>query len=127
MKIAISSTGRDIEGNIGATFGRAPFFLIMDTTTKEVKVIENKVRERSDGIGITVVNIIVGEKIDALITNDIGPSAFEIVERCRIKVYQAKGRIKDAIRLFKEGKLSEITKATGLKYMGLKKKKSGLR
>ena len=123
MKIVISATGRDKESNIDATFGRAPFFLIVDTKTKEETVIENKSRDRSSGVGITVGNIVAGEKIDAAITNDIGPFAFEIVERCGVKVYQAKGRVKDAIQLLEEGKLSEITKATVPKYSGLKRGK----
>ena len=123
MKIVISATGSDKESNIDAKFGRAPFFLIVDTKTKEEIVIENKTRDRSSGVGITVGNIVAGEKIDAAITSDIGPFAFEIVERCGIKIYQAKGRVKDAIRLFEEGKLSEITKATMHRYSGLKRGK----
>ena len=123
MKIVISATGRNIESNIDVTFGRALFFLIMDTTTKEVKVIENKVRDRPDGVGITAVNTVEKEEIDAVITTDIGPLAFDIFKQGGVKIYKAEGRINDAIRLFEEGKLSELTKATGPKYMGLKKKK----
>jgi len=123
MKIVISSTGRDIESNIDATFGRALFFLIMDTTTKEVKVIENKVRDRPNGVGITAVNTVEKEGIDAVITADIGPLAFEIFEQGGVKIYKAEGRINDAIRLFEEGKLSEINKATVPKYTGLKRKR----
>jgi len=78
MKIAISSTGKDIESNIDETFGRTLFFLSIDTSTKEVKVIENKVRDRTDGVGITAVNTVETEGIDAVITTDIGgPLAFK--------------------------------------------------
>ena len=122
MKIVISATGKDIESNIDVKFGRAPFFLIVDTKTKEVKVIENTVRDRSSGVGITVGNIVAKEEIDAVITTDIRPFAFETFEQCGIRIYQAEGRIKDAIRIFEEGKLSEIKKATVPKYMGLKGK-----
>jgi predicted Fe-Mo cluster-binding NifX family protein len=122
MKIVVSAKGRDIESNIDATFGRALFFLIVDTETKEEKVIENSARDRSNGVGITVGNIVANEGIDAVITTNIGPFAFEIFEQCGIKIYQAEGKIKDAIRLFKEEKLSEITKATRPKYSGLKRK-----
>ena len=123
MKIVISATGKDIESNIDATFGRALFFLIVDTKTKELKVIENKARDRPNGVGITAVNTVENEGIDAVITADIGPLAFEIFEQGGIKIYKAEGKINDAIRLFEEGKLSEITKATRSKYAGLKQKK----
>ena len=123
MKIAISAAGKDIESNIDATFGRALFFLIMDTKTKAVKVIENKVRDRPNGVGITVVNTVENEGIGAVITKDIGLLAFKTFKQGGVKIYKAEGKINDAIRLFEEGKLSEITKATKTKYSGLKKKK----
>ncbi len=123
MKIVISATGRDIESNIDATFGRAPFFLIVDTKTKEVKVIVNKVRDRPNGVGITVGNVVANEEIDAVIATDIGPFAFKTFEQCGIRIYQGEGKINNAIRQFEEGKLSEITKATVQKYEGLKRRK----
>jgi predicted Fe-Mo cluster-binding NifX family protein len=123
MKIVISATGRDKESNIDATFGRAHFFLIVDTKTKKVKVIENKVRDRPNGVGITAVNTVESEGVDAVITADIGPLAFETFKQGGVKIYKAKGKINDAIRLFEEGKLSEIKKATKPKYAGLKQKK----
>jgi len=123
MKIVISATGRDKESNIDATFGRARFFLIMDTETKKIKVIENKARDRPSGVGITAVNTVEKEGIDAVITADIGPLAFETFEQSGVKIYKAEGKINDAIRLFEESKLSEITKATKPKYAGLKQKR----
>jgi predicted Fe-Mo cluster-binding NifX family protein len=123
MKIVISATGKNIDSNIDATFGRALFFLIVDTKTKKVKVIENKVRDRPNGVGITIVNTVESEGIDAVITNNIGPLAFETFEQSGVKIYKAEGKINDAIRLFEEGKLSEIKKATKPKYAGLKQKK----
>lgn len=120
MKVAISATGKDIESNIDARFGRAPFFLIIDTKTKEEQVIANTSIEHPSGVGVTVGNVVVREGIDAVITNDIGPLAFETFEQCGIKIYQAKGKIKDAIQQFVKGKLPEITKATVSKFDGLK-------
>ncbi len=81
MKIVISATGRNKESKINTTFGRAPFFLIVDTKTKELKVIENTARDRPNGVGITAVNTVEKEGIDAVMTADIGPLAFEIFEQ----------------------------------------------
>ena len=116
MKIVISAKGRDIESNIDTTFGRASFFLILDTKTKKSKVIENNARDRPSGVGVTVGNIVADEEIDAVLTNNIGLLAFEIFEQCGIKVYQGEGKIKDAIQQFSEGKLSKITKPTVPKH-----------
>ena len=120
MKVVISATGKDIESNIDARFGRAPFFLIVDTNTNEEKVMANTSRERESGVGVTVGNIVAREGVDAVITSDIGPIAFETFEQCGIKIYQANGKIKDAIQQFVKGKLPEITKSTVSKFDGLK-------
>jgi predicted Fe-Mo cluster-binding NifX family protein len=123
MKIVISATGKDIGSNIDARFGRAPFFLIVDTKTNEKKALVNITRDRPSEIGAAVGQIVANEGIDTVITTNIGPRAFEIFERYAIKIYQAKGKVNDAIRQLEKGKLSEITKATVPRYSSLKLRK----
>jgi predicted Fe-Mo cluster-binding NifX family protein len=113
MKICISSTGNSIEySTIDTTIHRCAFFLIVDKKTNSQKAIFNTIRERPGEIGAMVGQIVANEGIDAVITTDIGPRAFEIFKRYGIKVYHAKGKTKDAIKQCEQGKLKEITKAT---------------
>ena len=112
MKIVISATGKDKESNIDKTFHRCNFYLIIDTKTNTLKTLENTTREHPSEIGATVGQIVADTGIDAVITTNIGPRAFEIFERYGIKIYQAKGKVNDAIQQLEKGKLSEITKAT---------------
>ena len=123
MKIVISATGRDIESNIHATFGRCSFFLVLDTKTKDVKALMNTTKDRPDKIGVTAGQIVADQGIDAVITAEIGPLAFEVFEKYGIKVYRAVGKINDAIQQLEEGKLPEITKATVSRFHGLEKEK----
>ena len=117
MKICISSTGKTIEeSDIDTTVHRCAFFLILDKKTNSQKTLLNTIRDRPSEIGAMVGQIVANEGIDAVITIDIGPRAFEIFERYGIKIYQAKGKIKDAIKQFEEGKLKEITKATVARF-----------
>ena len=86
--------------------------MIVDTKTNSLKTLENASRERPSEIGATVGQIVANEGIDAVITTDIGPRAFEIFGQYGIKIYQAKGKVNDAIQQLEKGKLSEIIKAT---------------
>jgi len=52
MKLCITSTGKDIEANIDTTFGRAPYFLIIDTETNATEVVENTAATQGQGAGI---------------------------------------------------------------------------
>ena len=112
MKIVISATGRDKESSIYETFHRCNFYLIIDTKLNSLKTLENLARDRPSEIGATVGQIVADTGIDAVITTNIGPRAFEIFERYGIKIYQAKGKVNDAVQQLEKGKLSEITKAT---------------
>ena len=42
MKIAFTSKGKTLQSEVDARFGRCPFFVIYDTETKEIEVIDNQ-------------------------------------------------------------------------------------
>ncbi|MCK4553993.1 NifB/NifX family molybdenum-iron cluster-binding protein [Candidatus Parcubacteria bacterium] len=126
MKIAISSTGKNLESEIDARFGRCPYFLIVEIDDKEisakggsafggksVKAIENTAAGQMGGAGITAAEIVANEKVSAVITTNLGPRALSVFEQFRIKIYQGQGKIKDAIQKFIKGELTEITNSTG--------------
>ncbi len=124
MKIAISSTGKTLESEVDARFGRCPYFLVVEIEKKEiknVKAIENKAKDQMGGAGITAGEIVSNEKVDAVIANNLGPRAFSVFEQFKIKVYSGEGKIKDVVQKFIEGKLKELTDATGPQHVGLKK------
>jgi len=112
MKIAISSTGGDLKSEIDARFGRCPYFLIVEIEDKEIKgikAIENTAAGQMGGAGITAAEIVANEKVDAVITANLGPRALSVFEQFEIKIYQGQGKADDAVQKFMEGKLTEIT------------------
>ena len=123
MKIAISSSNKDIGSGIYTKFERCNIFLIVDLDQNIVTPITNKAKESPHEIGGAIGHMITKYKIDAIITTDIGPSAFKIFKQNEIKVYQAEGIIEDAINKLRLGELSEITKATVPRYSYWKKNK----
>ncbi|MCK4647471.1 NifB/NifX family molybdenum-iron cluster-binding protein [Candidatus Pacearchaeota archaeon] len=124
MKIAISSTGKTLEDNVDARFGRCAYFLIVEVENKEiknVKAIGNTAAAQMGGAGITAGEIVANEKVDAVITTNLGPRAFSVFEQFKIEIYQGQGKIKDVVQDFIDGKLTEMTDATGPQHVGLKK------
>ena len=122
MKIAISSTGKTVEDEIDVRFGRCPYFSIVELENKEVKnvkAIENTAKAQVGGAGITAGEIVGNEGVEAVITTNLGPRAFSVFSQLGIKVYSAGGSIKKAIQDFIDGKLSEISDATGPQHRGL--------
>lgn len=123
MKLAISSTGKDLESDVDARFGRCNYFLIVEAENgriKDFKVVENIGKDQIGGAGITAGEIVAKEKVDAVITVNLGPRAFSVFNQFGIKPYQGIGKIKKVIQNFLEGKLREIPDATGPQHQGLK-------
>jgi predicted Fe-Mo cluster-binding NifX family protein len=123
MKIAISSTGKDLESNIDARFGRCNYFLIVEIEDKKIKnfkAIENTGKDQMGGAGITAGEIVAKQKVDVVITVSLGPRAFSVFEQFGIKAYQGEGKIKEVVQNFINGKLKEISNATGPQHTGLK-------
>lgn len=123
MKIAISSTGKDLESEVDARFGRCSYFLIVEIdkeskTVKGFKTIENTAKAQMGGAGITSAQIVANEKPDAVITVNAGPRAFQVLSQLNIPVYQGKGKISEVIKDFMNEKLSQITGATGPMHAG---------
>ena len=126
MKIAISSTGKTLESEIDARFGRCNYFLIVeiDSKKKEIKktkIIKNTAQAQMGGAGITAAEIVGNEKPDAVITVNTGPRAFQVLSQLGIKIYQGQGKIKEVIEDFIDEKLEKISNATGPQHMGFRK------
>lgn len=122
MKIAISSTGKELEDNIDSRFGRCPYFIIVEVKDKEMKngeAIENIASSQTGGAGMSAAQLVADHKIDAVITPNIGPRAFDVFKQLGIKIYKAQGKIIDAVNSFTDGKLEEIKDSTGPQHMGM--------
>jgi len=118
MKIVISSTGKTNEDLLDKRFGRCQYFQIHDTENGEVKILENKGQDSSGGAGIVAANQLNVEKVDVIITGDLGPNAFELIEKAGIKAYKcANIVIGSVLEKYNKGELEEI-KMSGPAYHG---------
>lgn len=116
MKIAISSTGKDLDSEVDLRFGRCNYFLIVNIENnkiKDFKAIENTAKAQMGGAGITSSEIVAKENVDTVITFNLGPRAFAVFGQFGIKIYQGEGKIREVIQKFINNKLIEISSATG--------------
>lgn len=125
MKIAIPSTGENINSRISLTFARAPYILIVDDSTNEAKAIRNPYLT-GRGVGYAMAERMANEGVDAVVTNTIGPNALATLNQLGIKVYHTSGIIKDAIESLKNNKLSELTTASEPRGLGFGRRGGGI-
>jgi predicted Fe-Mo cluster-binding NifX family protein len=113
MKIAITSTGRELSSDVDPRFGRAAYFLMFDTDSLEYEAIENKQNiNLPQGAGIQAGKAIVDNQAKALITGNCGPKAFQVLQSAGIDLFLgARGKVIDAINDYKGGKLKQANSA----------------
>ncbi len=109
MKVAITALGKDLNSEIDPRFGRAENFIVVDTDTMEFELIENTGVNAMHGAGIQSGQLMNEKNVIGIITGQVGPNAFQTLQAANIKIYQAKGKIADAVEDFKQGKLKQIT------------------
>ena len=107
MKIAISSTGRTLDGDVDPRFGRAAGFIVVDTDSDETDYLDNSTQQdRSQGAGIAAAKGVVDAGAEALVTGQMGPKAAQVLNRAGIPVYQCvRGTVREAVSAFQAGTL----------------------
>lgn len=107
MKIAIPVNEKSMDGGACISFGRTPYFLIYDTASKESIFLNNSAAASQGGAGIKAAQMIVDNKVGALLTPRCGKNAAEVLNAADIKLYKTiNDSIEDNIEAFIDGKLS---------------------
>ena len=106
MKIAIPVDDVSMDTNICISFGRAPYFLIYDTETKDAAFLNNSAAANQGGAGIKAAQIIVDSHAEALLSPRCGENAAEVFHAANVKIYQTNGNLlKHNIQAFENGNL----------------------
>lgn len=106
MKIAISATGRDLDAQVDARFGRCPCFIIADPASGDFEVLENKAAATAGGAGIQAAQMVVGTGAEAVITGSLGPNAAEVLATAGMQVYTGQsGTVREVLARYASGGL----------------------
>src|SRR4030067_1670989 len=120
MKIAISSSGKDLDSQIDPRFGRCQYFILVDPETMEFEAFENEGLMASGGAGVQAAQLVAQKGANALITGTLGPHAASACSASGIKVHLvAGGSVREVTEAFKAGKLQEDSGATGPPHFGM--------
>jgi predicted Fe-Mo cluster-binding NifX family protein len=113
MKIAVSSTGKDIESNISDVFGRCPYFIIAEIEgekIKETEAVKNESTDQMSGACISAAQLMADKNVNAVITGNVGPRALDVLRQFNIEIYSCDGTVKAVLQAFIDGKLKKIEK-----------------
>lgn len=111
MKICISSLNNKKDSNIDLRFGRCRYFAIYDDETKEFIFVDNNNSVANHGAGVASAQKVIDNKVDVVITGNIGPNAMKLLTSAGIKIFEANNNtVEEVVNQFKSNKLKEIEK-----------------
>lgn len=113
MKLALSSTGRELDSQLDPRFGRSAYFIIVDTDDMSFNAFENEQTGMTSGAGISSANFVISKGIKAVLTGNCGPKAMQVFSAAGIDVFTGQtGSVKNAVENYKKGNMQSSTTAT---------------
>ena len=120
MKIAISSSGKDLDAQLDPRFGRCRHFLIIETDNMSFEVFDNENATLGGGAGVQSAQFVAGKGIKAVITGNCGPNAMQVLSAAGVPVYTGQsGTVKDIVETYQNGKLTPTTEASVAAHAGM--------
>jgi predicted Fe-Mo cluster-binding NifX family protein len=113
MRIAITATGSDLSSSVDPRFGRAKHFVVVDTDTDATTVHDNtRNLNAAQGAGIQAAEAVARLGVTALVTGNVGPKAFRVLNAVHVAVYLCGVMsVGEALQAFKRGELREASAA----------------
>jgi predicted Fe-Mo cluster-binding NifX family protein len=87
MKILIAANGPTLDSSVAQWFGHAPYYLLVDTATMQVQVIDNS---KHNDERHALMPRIAGQWAEVFITGNIGPRAFQLARSLNRRVALAR-------------------------------------
>ncbi|MDP8218601.1 MAG: NifB/NifX family molybdenum-iron cluster-binding protein [Candidatus Theseobacter exili] len=119
--ICITSTGNTLSAPVDARFGRCKYFIIINTGSLDFEAIENPYAESRGGAGIQSGQMMSERNVNALLTGNIGPNAFQTLRAAGVKLFTGvDGTVEDAVKKYTSGVLKSVDNPSVSSHFGMK-------
>ena len=111
MKLCITAAGNDLSAATDAAFGRAPWFMLIDTETGAAEAVANPSVNAGHGAGIAAAQLMADRVVAAVLTGRLGPKAQAALSAAGIAMHEglAACAVSEALAQFKTGKYGAAT------------------
>jgi len=112
MIIAVSAQGRDVNAAVEPRFGRCQQFVLVESETMQVEILENQDSSTSGGAGIQTAQMLASKGVQVVLTGNCGPNAFKTLHAAKIAVYTGiSGTVRHAVEQYQQGRLQPADQA----------------
>ena len=109
MQIVVSAQGTDTNSLVDTRFGRAKHLLLVDTEAETAEELAGASGAgAAQGAGVQAASAIAATPAAALISGNVGPRAFTVLERAGIACYLAtEVTVAEAVAALERGELPQ--------------------
>lgn len=86
MKVAITSTGNNLDSLLDSRFGRCSYFVIYDTINHSTEFIPNPNNENIEGAGTASVQIIASRGAGKVVSGEFGTKVKSLFDSLKIQL-----------------------------------------
>jgi predicted Fe-Mo cluster-binding NifX family protein len=120
MKIAVSATSEGLDAPSSPIFGRCRYLVLVETDTLDCESLPNPAISASGGAGIQAAQYLAGQGIQAVVTGNVGPNAYQVLEAAGISTYLYEGpSVREAVDAFAKGELAKAQGPSARSHSGL--------
>jgi predicted Fe-Mo cluster-binding NifX family protein len=107
MKLCFTAKGATLDSLSEDRFGRAPYFIIVESENGSFEAIQNPYADGAGGVGPKAAQVLIAHEVKALISGQVGGNAREVLVSAGIAmyIYNAGGSVKDAVDQFTKNTL----------------------
>ncbi len=120
MKIAVSSSGNDLDSQVDPRFGRCAYFVIVETDDMGFEAFENGSIAMGGGAGIQAAQFVASKGAKAVITGNVGPNAVQTLSAAGVETFVGQsGTVREAIERYTKGKINSTSTPNVADHYGM--------
>jgi len=120
MKIAVSSSGKNLDSQVDSRFGRGAYFVIVETDDMSFEAFDNENISLGHGAGIQAAQFVASKGAKAVITGKCGPKAMKTLSAGQVEVFvDQSGTIKAAVERYKRGDVKSTSIPNVAEHYGI--------
>ena len=104
MKVAVSSSGTNLDSQIDPRFGRCTYFIIVNTDDMSFEAFDNEGIALGGGAGIQSSQFVASKGVGAIITGNVGPNAVQTLSAAGLEIFMGQtGSVREAVERYRRG------------------------
>jgi len=120
MKIAVSSSGNNLDSQIDPRFGRCAYFVVADTENMNFEAFDNESIALGGGAGIQAAQFVASKGAKAIMTGNVGPNAVKTLAAAGVEVFVGQnGTVREALERYRNGALQSTSTPNVADHYGM--------